>query len=80
MNLFRSEEHVRNWSQFDPASADGIMPLRDWVEVFSAEGRKHLLDGEYLSRWLPLRYSEREDILRRLGRSGPFWTQYMGGH
>ena len=27
MNLFRSEEHVKNWSLYDPVSADAIMPL-----------------------------------------------------
>ena len=74
MNLFRSEEHARVWSGFDPASEDGIMPLEGWVEVFSAEGRRHLLDGDYLSRWLPQRYSERTEILTRLGKTGPFWT------
>ena len=33
MNLFRSEEHVRNWTQYDPDSADGTMPLRDYAHA-----------------------------------------------
>ena len=74
MNLFRSEEHAKSWSQFEPASADAIMPVTDWAAVFAVEGRKHLMDGDYLSRWLSLRYAEREAVLRQLGKTGPFWT------
>lgn len=73
MNLFRGEEHVRNWAQFNPDSAEGIMPLSDWVVLFSTERRKHLLDGDYISRWLPYRGQERDAALQRLGKTGPFW-------
>ena len=27
MNLFRSEEHVRNWPQFNPESAEGVISV-----------------------------------------------------
>jgi hypothetical protein len=37
MNLFRSEEHARNWSEFDPAYEMNLKPLGAWVERFSAE-------------------------------------------
>ena len=33
MNIFRSEEHVKNWSLYNPESEDAIMPLADWVEA-----------------------------------------------
>jgi hypothetical protein len=37
MNLFRSEEHARNWSQFDPAYETNLKPLSFWADRFSAE-------------------------------------------
>ena len=44
MNLFRSEGHARDWALFNSNSDEGIMPLADWVAVFSTEGGRHLLD------------------------------------
>ena len=73
MNLFRSEEHVRNWSQFNPDTANGIISLADLVMLFSTEGRKHLLGGDHISRWQPLRVQERVEVLQRLGKTGSFW-------
>ncbi len=73
MNLFQSEEHVRNWAQFNPDSTEGIMLLADWVVLFRTERRNHLLDVDYISRWLPRRVQERDEALRRLGKTGPFW-------
>ena len=73
MNLFRSEEHVRNWSQFNPDSAEAIAPLDDEVALFSIEAGKHRLDGDFISRWLPRLADERAEVTRRLGKSGPFW-------
>jgi len=37
MNLFRSEEHARNWSQFDADYETNLKPLAFWAERFSAE-------------------------------------------
>ena len=73
MNLFRSEEHVRNWAQFISDSADGILSLADEVSLFSTDAAKHRGDGDYVSRWLPRQAEQRAEILRRLGKSGPFW-------
>ena len=70
---FRSEEHVRNWSQFNRDTSEGIIPLADLVMLFSTEGRKHLQDGDHISRWQPLRVQERVEVLKRLGKTGPFW-------
>ena len=49
------------------------MPLADWVTVFSTEGRRHLLDPDYVSVWRRLRAQERQEVFARLGKSGPFW-------
>lgn len=76
MNLFRSEEHVRRWALYDPAAAEGVIPLPDLAAVFGTEGRRHLLDGDYIARWLPRRGAERIEALKRIGRTSSFW---LGG-
>lgn len=35
MNLFRSEEHARNWDAYTDAMASSLMPVADWAEIFS---------------------------------------------
>ena len=50
MNLFRSEEHVKNWSLYDPVSAESIMPLSNWATVFSGPLFRNRLEPDYLSR------------------------------
>jgi hypothetical protein len=72
MNLFRSEEHVKNWSLYDPASADAIMPLADWALVFSGPLMRNRLKPDYLAHvqeYTP----EIFHALRNLGKTGPFW-------
>ena len=75
MNLFRSEEHVGAWAHYDPDSAEGIMSLADLVEMYSVESMKHMLDGDYLSRWQPLRGQEREEVMDRLGVTSSYWRR-----
>ena len=76
MNLFRSEEHLRNWSQYDPENADGTMPLADYVTLFSTGLFRERLSPDYLLRlaeFLP----EWMMTLARLGKTGAFWR--LGG-
>jgi hypothetical protein len=35
MNLFRSEEHVRNWAAFNPDYEKTLQPLSFWADLFS---------------------------------------------
>lgn len=72
MNLFRSEEHVKNWSLYDPVSADAIMPLADWALAFSGPLARNRLDPDYLSRLQEYK-SNLFQRLRELGKTGPFW-------
>ena len=74
MNLFRSEEHMRNWSQFNPDSAGASLPLNDEVTRFSTESLKHRLDRDFISQWAPKQPGARAASARRLGKTGPFWT------
>jgi hypothetical protein len=73
MNLFRSEEHVRRWSLFNPASEEGLISLPELVEFFGTETRRHMLDADYLSAWYPRRAAERLAVLERIGKTSPFW-------
>ena len=73
MNLFRSEEHIRNWAGFDPATAEGILPLEDMVRLFSGNMFRRRLDPDYVSNsrkyvgeWLA--------VLSEIGKERPFWT------
>ncbi|MDA8308695.1 MAG: hypothetical protein M0Z81_17980 [Deltaproteobacteria bacterium] len=72
MNLFRSEEHVKNWPVYDPVSAESIMALADWALVFSGPLMKRRLDPDYLAR--VKEYGDELFLsLKRLGKAGPFW-------
>ena len=47
MNLFRSEEHARNWSRFDADYEP--RPLSFYLELFSRENFKARGRDDYLS-------------------------------
>ncbi len=49
MNLFRSEEHARNWVGFNPEYADTLQPLSYWLERFSAERFRARLRPDYVT-------------------------------
>ena len=69
MNLFRSEEHVRNWSGFKSDTEEGIVPLSDMARVFSGNFFKRRLDADYVSHMLE--YSmENIEIFQEMGS---FW-------
>ena len=72
MNLFRSEEHVNNWSQYDPISEEAITPLADWALLFGGPMFRSRLEPDNLSRTGEY-MSEFFDTLHELGREGPFW-------
>ena len=73
MNLFRSEEHVKNWSHYDSISAESIMPLSKWAAVFSGPLFRNRLKLDYLSR--VNEYASSMFLsLKELGKAGPFWT------
>ncbi len=73
MNLFRSEEHVKNWSSYNSVSEEAIMPLADWALAFSGSMIRDRLAPDVLSRRSEY-LSELLRTLEELGRTGPFWT------
>ena len=72
MNLFRSEEHIRNWSRFDAAAEQGIVPLANIVKLFSLDMFKRRLDPDYATR---SREYAREFLaaVAELGKIRAFW-------
>jgi len=72
MNLFRSEEHIQNWTQYVPGTEGGILPLKDIVLLFSGDMFRKRLDPDYVSHsqgylgeWL--------SALAEIAKTRPFW-------
>jgi hypothetical protein len=51
MNLFRSEEHARNWAKFNLEFEKTLKPLSFWLEVFSGEMFRARTRPDFIS-WL----------------------------
>ncbi len=73
MNLFRSEEHVKHWSLYDPASEEAIMPVEDWARVFAGRMFRNRLDSDYLSRAAEYRADFGKTLFGELEKTGPFF-------
>ncbi len=72
MNLFRSEEHVRNWSGFVAGTEEGMIPLNDLVKLFSGNYFRRRLDGNWVSN--SRQYAmEMIASFAEIGKTGPFW-------
>ncbi|UCF91619.1 MAG: hypothetical protein JSW39_25660 [Desulfobacterales bacterium] len=69
MNLFRSEEHVRNWSGFKAETEQGINKLSDVVALFSGNFFTRRLDPDYASRVQDYLM----ELIGILKGMGPFW-------
>ena len=72
MNLFRSEEHARRWSGFNPAAAAGLLSLADAMSVMSTPRHRDRLNGHFVSSapgYAPA-FFER---LKTISRNDPFW-------
>jgi len=74
MNLFRSEEHVRNWASFVEGTDEGITPLPDMVKLFSGPYFKRRMDMDYVSQMFEYA-REMISIMKEIGKTGPFWKR-----
>ena len=72
MNLFRSEEHIRNWFRFDPAAEQGIVPLADLVRLFSLDMFKNRLEPDSATRSRAYA-GEFLSAVAELGKTRAFW-------
>ncbi len=73
MNLFRAEEHAKNWSGGRRVAAGGLLPLNDILTIFSAPNYRQRLNGRYISALPELRKTQLETIERVTG-GHPFWS------
>jgi hypothetical protein len=72
MNLFRSEEHVRNWDGFVSDTEEGIIALPDLVKMFSGNYFRRRLDPDWVSR--SGQYAaEMVATMGEIGKTGTFW-------
>lgn len=72
MNLFRSEEHVKNWTSYDPVSAESIIAVAGYAQAFSGPLFKNRLAPDYLRR-IKEYAGEFLKTLQAMGKGGPFW-------
>ncbi len=72
MNLFRSEEHIKRWSRFDPAAEQGIVPLANVVKLFSLDMFKKRLEPDYVAR-VGQYAGEFFSAIAELAKTRPFW-------
>jgi hypothetical protein len=49
MLFFRSEEHLKNWTQYNPATEGGISQLEGLLTMFSSNVFKRRMDPDYFS-------------------------------
>lgn len=74
MNIFRSEEHAKRWSYYEPESEDAIMPVADWAKAFGGPLFRNRMQDDYLSRireYAPVF----QQTLTDLGKTGPWWQR-----
>ena len=74
MNLFRSEEHMRNWASFTAGTEDGIVPILDMIKLFSGPFFTRRMDPDYLSHMLEYA-AEMGKTLKEIGKAVPFWSR-----
>ncbi len=63
MNLFRSEEHARNWKGFDAGMDKTLRPAAFWADVFSERMFRERGRADYMT-WL--RSGEGRESIARL--------------
>lgn len=72
MNLFRSEEHVRNWASFKAGTEEGITPLPDMLKLFSGPYFQRRMDEDYVTQMVTYA-REMIGTMKEIGKTGPFW-------
>ena len=51
MSLFRSEDSVRSWSDFNPETASSIKPVREWAAMMTgAPIVQRRLDDDFVAK------------------------------
>jgi hypothetical protein len=69
MNLFRSEEHIRNWSGFKADTEEGINKISDIAGLFSGNFFTRRIDPDYVSHMQEYLM----ELIGNLKGMGSFW-------
>jgi hypothetical protein len=72
MHLFRSEAHVKNWSEFREGTEEAIIPLSDMMSIVSTPRHSARFSGHYVSSaagYAPKFF----ETLKKVTRNMPFW-------
>jgi len=69
MNLFRSEEHVRNWSGFKAGTEEGMNKVSDVAGLFSGNFFTKRLDSDYASHM----QNYLKELIGTMNDMGSFW-------
>ena len=69
MNLFRPEEHIRNWSGFKADTEEGINKISDIAGLFSGNFFTRRLDPDYVSHMQEYLM----ELIGNLKGMGSFW-------
>lgn len=77
MNLFRSKEHVKRWSQFKPGTEAGMLSLADAMKVMSTPRHRNRLSTNYVST-LPETVPAFVARLLEVTGNSPFWDLRPG--
>ena len=72
MNLFRSKEDAKGWSEFKADTEDGILPLGTAAELLSTPRHRDRLDPRYVST-APETTASFLAHLARLTGGSPYW-------
>jgi hypothetical protein len=72
MNLFRSKEHAKGWSQYEPGTEDGILSLSDAMKVMSTPRHRDRLSRTYVSD-LPDTTQAFVENLQEVTANSPYW-------
>jgi hypothetical protein len=74
MNLFRSEEHIRNWKSFTEGIDEGVLSLPDLIRLFTGPFFQRRMDDDYFSRMHEYLRGMIQ-AMKELGKVGPFWKK-----
>ena len=74
MNLFRSEDHARNWSGFSAGAEGGLLSLDDLMKIYSADLFRRRADEDYVSS-LKDHFLSLFETVREVTHDHPFWRR-----
>jgi hypothetical protein len=69
MNLFRSEEHAKNWKKFQEGTEAGILPAEGLAQAFSIGFFTRRLEPDYVAKV----GDYVAELIQSVSGLGPFW-------